>query len=250
MVTVVSPPESSTAGGGRGGRGRGRCGRCRPARCRPRAPRLPARRQDQRREAERARFGGLRPSAMRGVAIIRNSLPARRGSPGLGASRPRAFEMRGDGGGRGDAVMGRQGARFGKGRGIGDCGAGGDHRRVVAGYVGDGQGDDARRVRCRGEPPALDRREVAADAVHLADGGAGAEQGAVDLLLVGERQPGRWQGEQRRAAAGDEEQHEVAVGQAAARERQMRRAAASPAASGTGWDASTTSMRRVGTAWS
>ena len=176
--------------------------------------------QDQRREAQGARFGGhrLQRHERRGDHAVLAAGEAR--VAGLGRLLLRLFEMRGDRGGRRDPVMREERARFGEGRGVGHGGAGGDGRRVVAGHVGDGEGDHARRVRRRGEPPALDRRKVAADAVHLADGGAGAEQRAVDLLLVGKRQPRRRQGKQRRAAARDEEQHEVAVGQAAARERQ------------------------------
>ena len=52
------------------------------------------------------------------------------------------------------------------------------------GHVGDDQRDDLRRIRGRGEPPTLDRGEVLAHAVHLADMRARAQQRAIDRLLV------------------------------------------------------------------
>ena len=67
---------------------------------------------------------------------------------------------------------------------------------------------------CRGRPPALDRREVPADTVHLADGCPRREQGAVDRLLVFQRKPFDGSHQQRGAAAGDEAQHEIIGAQA------------------------------------
>ncbi len=49
----------------------------------------------------------------------------------------------------------------------------------------------SRRMGRGGEPPALDRREMLAHGVHLADVGAGGEQRPVDRLLVVERQARR-----------------------------------------------------------
>lgn len=83
-----------------------------------------------------------------------------------------------------------------------------------------------------------DRRQGAADDVHLADRGPARQQRDGDVLLVGEGQLVRGRRQQRGAAARDQSEHEI-VG-------------AQPAASGTGWNASTTSIRRDdahGRAW-
>jgi hypothetical protein len=56
---------------------------------------------------------------------------------------------------------------------------------------------------------------VLAHAVHLADGRAGFEQGFVDRLLVGQGDAFGRQGEQGRAAAGEQEDHAVVFGQVA-----------------------------------
>ena len=61
------------------------------------------------------------------------------------------------------------------------------------------------------QPPALDGREVAAHAVHLADGRARLEQRAAQVLLVGQSQARRSQGQQRRATARDQAQHQVVL---------------------------------------
>ena len=58
------------------------------------------------------------------------------------------------------------------------------------------------------QPAALDGGEVLAHTVDLADRGARAQQRAGDRLLVGEREPRRRQGQQRRGAAGDETERE------------------------------------------
>ena len=90
----------------------------------------------------------------------------------------------------GDGTMparARMAAGLGERGGIGDGGAGGDDRGVVAGDVGHQQRDDAGRVSGGGEAAALDGGQVLADAIHVADARAAAEQVAVDGLLVGER---------------------------------------------------------------
>ena len=105
------------------------------------------------------------------------------------------------------AVQDRQGV--GAGRGVGNGRAGGDVERVVAGGVGDQQRHDPGRVTGGREPPALDRREVPPDAVHLADRRAGFQKRAVHRLLVGQSQTRCRQREQGRAAAGDQAEDEV-----------------------------------------
>ena len=60
-----------------------------------------------------------------------------------------------------------------------------------------------------GEPAALDRREVLADHIHLADVGATGEECLVDRLLVRKRQALGRQGEQRRAATRNQAQDQV-----------------------------------------
>ena len=71
----------------------------------------------------------------------------------------------------------------------------------------------ARRLGGDGEASALDGREMLPHRVHLDDVGARLQQRAIDLLLVGQREAGRGQRQQRRGAAGDQAQHEVVRGQ-------------------------------------
>ena len=96
----------------------------------------------------------------------------------------------------------------GEGGRVGNRRAGGDDRGVVAGHIGDQQGDDARR-RGDGKPATLNRGQVLAHTVHLGDVGAGAQQRPVDRLLVVEREALGGQRQQRRAAAGYQAQHQV-----------------------------------------
>ena len=100
--------------------------------------------------------------------------------------------------------------RLGRRGGVGDGGAGGDHRRFVAGHVGNRIGVHAGRPAGPGQAAALDRREVLAHAVHLADVRAGAQQRLVDRLLVRQRNAFGRQRQQRRAATGEQEDHPVA----------------------------------------
>jgi hypothetical protein len=80
---------------------------------------------------------------------------------------------------------------------------------LVAGHIGDEQRDDVRRGGGDRESPALDRGKVFPDAVHLGDRRAGTQQRFADRSLVVERDPGRGQREQRRAAAGDQAEDEI-----------------------------------------
>src|SRR6266849_4366499 len=127
--------------------------------------------------------------------------PAEDRVAGLRRLRFRGGQMGDDRRGLGDAVFGEDGLRIGKGRRVGECRAGGDHRGMIPRYVGNRQGEDARRRRGRGEAAALDRREVLPHRVDLADRRAGAQQAPRHRLLVGERQPRSRQCQKGRAAA-------------------------------------------------
>ena len=101
----------------------------------------------------------------------------------------------------------------------------------------------------RRQAAALDRRQVLAHAVDLADRRAAAQQRAPICRSSASVDARRRQAEQRRAAAGDQAEDEI-VGAEAARPRDdALPPRARPASSGTGWAASTTSMRSQGTAW-
>ena len=86
---------------------------------------------------------------------------------------------------------------------------GGHHGRIVSGYIGNHQRHHARRIGRRRQAAALDGGEVLPHAVHLADAGAAFQQGAVELLLVGQRDALPGQGQQSRAATGNQHQHQV-----------------------------------------
>jgi len=60
---------------------------------------------------------------------------------------------------------------------------------------------------------ALDRRQMAPHAIHLADAGPRFEQFAVDRLLVFETDPRQGQGHQGRTAAGYQAEHEIVSAQ-------------------------------------
>ena len=105
--------------------------------------------------------------------------------PGVGGLEGGTAGFRGLGGGRSQGVGDRRRHVDGEffddaqgvfgGGGIGDSGARGNDRRVVAGNVGNQQADDAGRTGGGGQAAALDGAQVLAHAVHLADGGAGSE---------------------------------------------------------------------------
>ena len=170
---------------------------------------------------------------------------ARRGSPGLGVSSRAARRCSSDGGGRLDAVLREDRRASAKVDGSGTVGP----EPITAGSS-PGTSEirrltTLRRMRGRGQAPALDRREVLAHRVHLRDVGARGEQRAVDRLLVLEREAVR---PAARAAPRRRRRSGTAPGRPRPRcsaYSRMRRAAARPAASGTGCAASTTSTLRA-----
>ena len=94
----------------------------------------------------------------------------------------------------------------------GRVGHGGARRHVqwvVARHVGHHQVDHARGAARQRQPPALDGRQVAPHAVHLANAGAAAQQGLVERLLVGQRDARQRQGQQRRAATRPQADHQI-----------------------------------------
>ena len=205
--------------------------------------------EDERRHVRRTGDGGRRFEAGERRGDDDGAGMAQPFVAGLGGLVLRLGQPRGDRIGRRDGVAGEDGAGVGEGGRVGDGRAGGDDREVVAGHVGDGERHQRRRPGGGGQPPALDRREVLAHRVHRADVGAGGEQRAVHRLLVGERDAIGRQRQKGRAAARDQAEHQVVgaggggavPGCAGRRPRRAR--------SGTGWAASTISMRWQGTAW-
>ena len=213
-VTVVSPPDSSTQGVANGWPRRAACWAM-PAITLPTSRASPSRLSP--------RIYGVTPaaratpaaasSAICGVAISSMLALARRGSPGLTDSpRPLSSSLA-YAGRQGDAVAAHDIERVAAGGGVGHRRAGGDIARLVARHVGNRQGQHPRRMAGGGQPAALDGGQVAPHAIHLADGGAGSEQGAVQVLFVGQADAGQWQRQQRRAAAGNQAQHGVVCGQ-------------------------------------
>ena len=87
------------------------------------------------------------------------------------------------------------------------------------------------------ESAALDRRQMLAHAIHLADMRAAAQQRAIDRLLVGERDVAVGQGEQRRAAARDEAQHEIVGAERPCTHSRMRARGGRPGGVGNGMGA-------------
>ena len=118
-------------------------------------------------------------------------------------------QVRLHGGRRFDAVAREHGAGVSEGRRVGHGRPRSDRGRIVAGNVGDQQAHHLGRMGRGSEPAALDRREVLADHIHLADVGATGEKRPVDRLLVREREPLGRQGEQRRAATRDQAQDQI-----------------------------------------
>ena len=113
------------------------------------------------------------------------------------------------GGGKFHPVAGHDGpGLFARGR-VGNGGAGRDGGRIVARHVGNNEGAQPRRQCSLRQPPALDGRELAAQHIHLVDGGAAGQQDAVERLLVGQRHARPGQREQRRTATGNERHHQV-----------------------------------------
>ena len=86
-----------------------------------------------------------------------------------------------------------------------------------------------------GNPTALDRREMLAQAVHFRDRGTAAKKLPVDVLFVVEGHAGRRRGHQRRAAAGDEAKDEVVLAELRNQTDQaLRRFASGPVRHGMG----------------
>jgi hypothetical protein len=202
-VTVVSPPDSRTQVVGRLPRDAGH------------DPGDLARLALDRIAQDHRRDAGVQRRLRRGLqGVLRSSdQPELRSGQArvarLGCLVQRRGQVPRHGRGRRDAVLLQDRAGLGEAGRVRHGRAGGDHRRVVPRHVGDRQGDDARGRRSTRQAPALDRREVLPDAVHLGDVGAAGEQRAGDRLLVLERQSRRRQGQQRRAAARDQTEQQV-----------------------------------------
>ena len=221
MVTVNSPPDSTTArrpwawrlAGDLGMGGGDLAGLALDAVAQEDAlvaalrARRPRRRETRRPGGRRERTRCRRTRGPPGSAI---RSPDRRapGDPGsASASLNRADHRPGIG----------EGGRIGHGR------ARSDHGGIVAGHVGDRERRHLRRVGAARQPPALDAGEMLAHRVDVADAGARFEQGAVDGLLFGERQPGDRSDPVGRSAARHQHQHEIAGGRACGeRERAFR----------------------------
>src|SRR5262245_25970922 len=75
-----------------------------------------------------------------------------------------------------------------------------NHRRVVAGNVGDGERHHPRRKGQPAEPSALDARQMLAHRVDFTDRSSRFKQRAVHRLLFGKRQAGSWSNPVRRCA--------------------------------------------------
>ena len=109
-----------------------------------------------------------------------------------------------------DAITGDDGARIGEGGGIRHRRPRGDHGGIVAWHVADRERHHARRSGGGGEPAALDGGEVLAHAVHFRNVRPAGEQRTIDRLLVGERQalgPVRRRAPSRRRISGPARDH-------------------------------------------
>ncbi|MNS82771.1 hypothetical protein D3C72_1165250 [compost metagenome] len=174
---------------------------------------LDAVREDVRGQAQFARPGrggferllgaGQRDAAVAGKARI----------AGLGRFAGAALQVPAHVGGHLDLVFGDDRQRVGTGGGVRQRGAAGDQGRVIARNIGNQQRLHARRRAGQRQPAALERREMLAHAVHLADARAAAQQRLVDRLLVFQRQARGRRRQQRRAAAGNQAEYEVIGGQ-------------------------------------
>ena len=90
-----------------------------------------------------------------------------------------------------------------------------------------------------GQLPALKPRAMLADGVDLGDVRAAAQERAGQRLIIGQRDALHGQRQQRRSAAGDQHEHPDTRGVRPLRRVAICAAPACPAASGTGWPAST-----------
>ena len=93
--------------------------------------------------------------------------------------------------------------------GVSERGTGTDHRRIIAGNVGNQQGHDSRRGGMECQPASLHRGQVLPDAVHFVDGRAGPQQRRGDLLLVGQGDTGGRSGQQGARPARNQAEQEI-----------------------------------------
>ena len=169
-------------------------------------------------------------AAWRLLPTIRLCTRAKRGSPGLsvsaylaGHTAPQAIDdRRGRIGHHAVALQHRVG--IGERAGVGHGRAGADHIERVADHVGENQRDHAGRVRQPRQPAALDLIEVLAQRVDLVDIRPAAQQDARERLKLGQADPFGRQRQQRRAAAGDQRNHQVALGRLLQQLRDLPRA--------------------------
>ena len=158
--------------------------------------------KDQRHNASSTGFFGRRIQRLLGPCdqlemAARQALVVR-----LDRLRTRILKPRADVGRYLDVVTGKDRQGFGRRGRVGHGRAGGDHRSLVARYIGNRIGVNAGRPAGLGQTAALDCREVFAYAIHLADVRAGTQQRLVDRLLVGKADAFGRQRQQGRAAAG------------------------------------------------
>ncbi len=114
-----------------------------------------------------------------------------------------------------DCVFAQDRQRLGAGGRIRQRRPAGDDAGLVARHVGDQQRDHPRRRTGQRQAAALDRRQVLAHAVHLADRRAAFQQRLVDRLFLLQRDAVGRQRQQGRAAARNQAQHQVIGAQAA-----------------------------------
>ena len=168
----------------------------------------------------------------------RFSTRAKRGSPGFGVSEAGSRDARARARARRcDSARGSP-ARRPKSSGRRRR-AGGDDGEIVAGHVGDDKAHHPRRRRGGGEPAALHGRKMLAHAIHLGDVAPLASSALLIARLSSRVRPG--------AGAASKAEPPPEMRRARDRRRsgpctdcQDAPRARRPAASGTGWDASTT----------
>ncbi len=100
-----------------------------------------------------------------------------------------------------DAIFLEDRARIGEGGAIGNRGPGADHVQIVADHIGKNQREQRRRISQARQLPALDPRDVLANAIDLVDAGAAMQQQSCGLLFFGERDGGRGKRQQSRGSA-------------------------------------------------
>jgi hypothetical protein len=172
---------------------------------------------------------------------------SQRENPGLPASAfPRLpLQCRARGGGQGDAIAIDDFQRVGAGGRIGHGRAGGDGRQIVARHVGNRQRDHARRWAASARRPPLIAERCLRTQLISAMLAPQASSALVTARFSSSVMPVHRRRQQGRTAAGQQHQHQV-VRPRPCTACSRRVAACCPAASGVGCEASTTSMRRVG----